>query len=377
MDKKKVTKVATMIMITAGSAVIGFMAAKFGMDSAKTAPASEVITMAILLVPAFFIVVGIHEAGHALAGTLVNFDFRMYVVGPFMWDKEESGWKFKWNKNVNLAGGLVISLPTTKDNLARRFSVYASGGPIFSLFLTLITLMVNHLITFLNTNNSVFLHTIGSFFWLLSLLSLLIFILTALPFHAGGFYTDGARIIRFLRGGDTSRFEVLLLKILSSSSGGTRPRLLDEKELDEATALALKLKAPMGVYLHAYYYQMALDHDNFDKAETHLKNYISEVENIPKGIQSAVWLDATFFYAFARKDIQQAEYYWSLFKPSAILPKSQIHACEAALHLLKGHRQLADNRIEAALKELENMIDRGVGIALREKLIQMKHQVKE
>jgi hypothetical protein len=38
----------------------------------------------------------------------MNFDFRMYVVGPLLWDKEEKGWRFKWNKIVNTFGGFVI-----------------------------------------------------------------------------------------------------------------------------------------------------------------------------------------------------------------------------------------------------------------------------
>jgi len=36
----------------------------------------------------------------------------MYVIGPFLWAKEQNNWLFKWNKNVNTAGGLVICLPT-------------------------------------------------------------------------------------------------------------------------------------------------------------------------------------------------------------------------------------------------------------------------
>lgn len=129
MDKKKLNKALTTAVLMLMGAGIGFVAAKIGMDSAKTAPTSQVVAFIIFFLPAFFLVIGIHEGGHAIAGTFMKFDFRMCIVGPFMWDKEESGWKFKWNKNVNLSGGLVICLPTTTENLAKRFSIYALGRP--------------------------------------------------------------------------------------------------------------------------------------------------------------------------------------------------------------------------------------------------------
>lgn len=136
-------KVFTTALLALAGAGVGFMAAKLGMDSAKSGDLSSVIAIVLFFLPVFFLVVGFHEAGHAIAGRWVSFDFRMYVVGPFMWDKEEAGWKFKWNKNVNLSGGMVICLPTTSENLANRFSIYALGGPAASLVLTLLTFVIH------------------------------------------------------------------------------------------------------------------------------------------------------------------------------------------------------------------------------------------
>jgi hypothetical protein len=372
MNKKTLNKALTTAVLILMGAGIGFIVAKFGMDSAKTAPTSQVIALIILFLPAFFLVIGIHEGGHAIAGTSMKFDFRMYIVGPFMWDKEESGWKFKWNKNVNLSGGLVICLPTTTENLAKRFSIYALGGPAASLIFTGVAYSVKQLIELFNINDNFILNLTGSFFGLISFLSLLIFIITIIPLHNGGFYTDGARALRFLRGGDTARFETLLMKIITSSSGGIRPRLLNMLEINEALSLAKKLNAPMKVYLLFYFYQFAFDGGNFDEAEKHLKEYISESESIPKGIRGSVFLDAAFFYAFARKDLAQAEVYWKQYEPSAILPKAQVFATEAVMCSLKGDETTMNTKIDLALKELPNMMDRGVGVVLREKLNQFK-----
>jgi hypothetical protein len=83
-------------------------------------------------------------------------------------------------------------------------------------------------------------------------------------------------------------------------------------------------------------------------------------------------LDAAFFYAYARKDAQQAEHYWNKFIPSAIIPKAQVYATEAALNLLTNKKELINQKIEAALIELPNMIDKGVGIALKDQLLHLK-----
>jgi hypothetical protein len=375
MNRKKFEKAIAIIILMVISAAVGFISVKIGLDTAKTASASQVIAFIIFFLPAFFLVIGIHEAGHAVAGTLVNFDFRMYVVGPFMWDREESGWKFKWNKNVNLSGGLVICLPNSSENMAKRFSMYALGGPAASLVFAGLAYGITLWLSMVNSNDNLGLNLIGSLFGLMSFLSLVVFVMTMIPLHSGGFYTDGARALRFLRGGDTSRFEVLMMKIISSSSGGIRPRLLNREEINEAMTLAIKSDAPMKVYLLYYLHQSAFDEDNLNDAEKYLEEYLAGIESIPKGIRGSVFLDAVFFYAYARNNLVQAEWYWKQYEPSAIIPRMQVLAAEAALHHLKKDYPAMLDKIDKALRESRNMVDRGVGIALREKLIQMKSHV--
>jgi hypothetical protein len=348
------------------SGAIGFFAARLGLNAASQIPAPVVLSLVILFVPAFFLVIAFHEGGHALAGVLVKFDFRMYVVGPFLWDKEQTGWKFKWNKNVNTSGGLVICLPTGTDNLSKRFSWYAAGGPLASLVLTALAYGVYQFL--LLFQSTIVIQIIVYFLLMVSFLSLVIFIATVAPLHMGGFSSDGARVLRLLRGGDTARFEVLIIKILANTTGGTRPRLLDRTELDEAQVLARKLNAPFSVYIHSFFYQAAFDNNEIDQAEKHLHEYINEAYHIPHGIRSAVWLEAAFFYAFAKKDSVKATYYWDQFKPSALIPKAQVFATEAAIVFLKDDKEVMQSKIEASLKELPNMIDKGLGIALKEKL---------
>jgi hypothetical protein len=112
MAQKKKSKILPVIAMMAAGGAVGFAGAHYGMKLGSGLPNDAILVLAIAVIPVFFLVIGIHEAGHAVAGISQKFDFRMYVIGPFLWDKEQNGWKFKWNKNVNTAGGMVICLPT-------------------------------------------------------------------------------------------------------------------------------------------------------------------------------------------------------------------------------------------------------------------------
>ncbi len=364
-DYKKYLGFATGMLLCLGA---GFFAGKMGISAAADLSKITVITLALLFIPLFFIVIAVHEAGHALAGVWVNFDFRLYVVGPFMWEKEQDGWRFKWNKNVNTAGGLVLCLPTGTADLPKRFSIYAAGGPVASILLAAIGYVLFRLLSPADITGLVGQQILVYGLALLAFLSLIIFISTALPFHMNGFSSDGARVLRLLKGGDAAKFDILILKIITASSSGIRPKLLDRNELTEAQALAIQLNAPFGVYLHSFFHQVAFDRGDLDAAEQHLLDYIGEADRIPAGLRNIVWLDAAFFYAFARHDLQQATHYWEQFKPTALIPKAQVLATEAAISFLKNETDLAASKLTDSLRELPNMMDRGVAVALADKL---------
>jgi Peptidase family M50 len=378
MDKKKNTayKSLSFWVIITVFFIIGFFAGKIGHGvSSSSLSKTTLIALCLLFIPIFFLVIGVHEAGHALAGVRLNFDFRTYIVGPFMWEKEQTGWKFKWNKSVNTAGGLVVCLPVGTENLSKRFSIYAAAGPMASLLLAALVYGISRFVSAFKTGGGTAVEIAEYFFLIIALMSLLIFIVTAIPLQMGGFSSDGARVWRLSKGGETARFETLVVKIIAESTGGIRPKLLNMDDLQEAQVLAKKLKAPFAVYLHAFFHQAAFDNADVEKAEQYLQNYIEDADAIPQGLRNAVWLDAAFFYAFAKRDIAEATKYWNMFKPASMIPKAQIFATGAAISALKNEREIALLKIDTALHELPNMIDKGGAIALQEKLLYLKDRI--
>lgn len=377
MDIKRnsIRKIITFLIFVTVSAAIGYFIGRYGGHLIADVPKGVKLWLAILFIPSFFIVIGIHEAGHALAGVLLNFNFKMYVVGPFMWNKELKRWKFKWNKNVNTAGGMVICLPTGTENLAKRFSIYALGGPLASLVLVGVAFLLYKGVEFQPTDSGIIHGVAKYFFLLLFFFSFLIFIVTIIPFHMGGFSSDGARALRLLSGGEKSRFEVLLLKIIGSSTAGLRPGLLNKEELEEAELLGEKTSSPMALYIAGIQHQVEFDGGSMEKAEYYLIKYADNADKIPDGIRNSVWIDAAFFYAFGRKDLEKAMFFWSKFRPNAMLAKAQILAVEAAINVLKGDKALALEHIKASRAELPNMLDQGVALVLGDKLTELENRI--
>lgn len=369
MKKKNTSKRAIAMGISlAFGGVIGYLGAVVGGEALDAVPAWVMAWLAVLFIPAFFFVIAVHEGGHAWAGVRMNFDFRTYVVGPFLWDKQPDGWQFQWNKNINTSGGLVICIPVGTDNLAKRFSFYAAGGPLASLLLAVVMFGLSQLPGLFEQAWPLFtnlLLMIGAF-------SALIFIVTAIPMHTGGFSSDGARVLRFMRGGDTARFDVLMLKMVSSSMAGVRPRELNRDELAEAQILAEQLQSPMAVYIRYFLYAAALDRNELEEAEQHLRVYIGGADEVPEGLRGGVWLEAAYFYAVVYNNLVKAVEYFTLYKPSALTPLAVEYATRAAMAKLKGASVECDQWIAKAEQALPKMMDKGSMQAVRERIAGMK-----
>jgi len=367
--KKKVIQTLSFLGILCLSILLGYFAGKFGLKIAFQLPKLGILGLFLLIIPIVFFVIAFHEAGHAIAGIKVGFDFRMYVVGPFLWEKEQGKWKFKWNKNVNIAGGMVLCLPIGVAKLSKRFMVYAAGGPIASLVLSLFAGTFFYLLLPTDASGHTILRLFSYSCLMLSFFSILIFVVTTIPFHSGGFSSDGARVLRLIKGGEAAKLEILFLKIVTEITSGIRPSKLNKTDLESALTIALQLNAPFLVYIYGFLHQVSFDEGNIMDAEKYLQAYIEYANEIPEGIRNSVWLDAAFFYAYAKNDMDTATAYFIQFKPAAMIPKALILATEAVMHFRKNEIALGIEKRIAAEKELPNMIDKGGAIALSEKLL--------
>jgi tetratricopeptide (TPR) repeat protein len=363
----KIFKIVIMLLF---GGFLGYLFGKYGLSSMpKDLPKNYLIALLAALIPIYFIVVGFHEIGHAVAGKWVGFDFRMYIIGPFFWEKENQNWKFKWNKSLNLSGGMVVCTPSADNNLREKFMKYAAGGPSASLILTVVSLISYFLVQSSSSNH--FESLLGVILLVTSFLSFLIFLVTVVPFKAGTFYSDGGRILRLLKNDETSEMEILFLKIMSKTTSGQRYSALNSNDLKRAFELAEKLNDPFKVYLLSYLFHHAFDKKDYDEAESYLNQYLYKIQEIPEAFRGVSWLDASIFYGLARKDVEKCKEFWDKFSPSPFVPKGQIFMAEAILELLHGNIEVAGELKVKALQQLPNLLDKGMAISMKERLASM------
>ncbi len=188
------------------------------------------IVIMLLSIPLIWlVVVGWHELGHIVGGWLVGGRFLLWVVGPLMLRRTPVGLRWARNRSVNVGGGMAICVPADPALVTpRRMAVMVLGGPVSSLLLMVLALLITPVAGAVGHN--VLMFTAG--------LSGLVFALTIAPFVAGGFKSDGKRAWDMLKGDRFSDQEAALMTITTVGLGGTRPADYDPALVARATALA-------------------------------------------------------------------------------------------------------------------------------------------
>ncbi|QNE39256.1 M50 family metallopeptidase [Hymenobacter sp. NBH84] len=306
-----------------------------------------------LLPVAWLVAVGLHELGHALAGRLQGFCLHWLTIGPLMWRRQPAGrLRFEWNRKLNTAGGLALSVPPDDVRLRERFRVFAAGGPLASLAWGALGVGLYTLLPAAaqGTVPVIALALSGG-------ISLLLFVVTIIPFHTGGFASDGMRLLNLSRRGPKQELEVSMLTASIRSMVGIRPRELNRLALEAAAALHVEhpLKCHLSYYLYLHY----LDAGDPVAAGQQLAYYRQHLSQVPAALQASGWLEAAFFSAAYEHDATAARAYQAEAKLSAFTPADQPPRVEAALARLAGDAERARTQAQAALRELPRNLDQG------------------
>lgn len=336
--------------------LVGGVGARYGAHLAQNPSWSggQKLALLLLLPVAWLMAVLAHELGHVLLGYLNGFLFRWLTVGPFMWKKEANRLRFQWNKDLNTAGGMALCVPPDAHNLRRRFMAFAAGGPLASLLFCGMALGLYALGA--GTTSAV-----GQVGWaavaVAGGISGLLTLVTLVPMHAGGFYSDGARVLNLWRNGPAGQLELAVLSALVPSMAGTRPRELSRQLLDQATELPDEL--PFKLYVYHYLYLIALDHGQLAVAGQHLRAYRERLSLMPAALQGNVWLESAFFAAAYEHDLAAARAFQAQAKPSPHIPADVPARVEAALARLADDPALARAKAQLALQQLPKSLDQG------------------
>jgi len=336
---------AALLMGGAGAAC-GFLIAKFGMEmplvraSLKALSAWDLLMLPVLIV----VVLAIHEAGHLAGGMSRGMRFLLFIAGPFGLVRTQEGIRFRWFFNLGTLGGIAAALPKSGQPLKPQLARLIVGGPLASLLLAFAALGLFWL----------FEGRAGAYALVTSLLSTAIFLVTAAPFRAGGFMSDGMQLLQLHRDPTMVERRARLISLGGMSMAGTRPRDLDRVLLAEAQAMAGKeTMCDVGVWLYSYGH--ALDQGDTTGAGQWLDRIEAVIDDYPDGFRQGIALEIALFEALHRRRLPQAQA-WLARGKGGIVDASRRALALAAVEALSGRQPQA----QAALLEAERQLGRGM-----------------
>lgn len=328
----------------------------------KLEAAREIMTIwDLLALPALsMLVLGIHEVGHVLAGTSQGMRFLILIVGPFGWHATASGTTFKWNTHLALMGGLAATAPTKLgDALRRQLLVMTAGGPIMSLLLAVLGLLLT----------SVTDARLTAYCMYTALLSFGIALVTLIPNRTGGFMSDGMQILDLLRTGNAVLERSLIMQIFAQTLSGVRPRDWDSAAIDQLSMLYSK--DPMqNTSIALYLLSRAMDIHHQEEVAHYRSQLENGIDQFPSGFKQAVYVELAIC-AWLAGDVDAVRRHLDNAK-GGIVEESRRLLAQAALAKLEGRDQDCERDRLRAIRALPKSADAGQAKLTEDQLAMLK-----
>lgn len=275
----------------------------------------------LLLIPALYVSIAIHEIGHLIAGTLVGVDAGGIAVGGLTFVRSGKNWTFRFDGH-SWAGGFFLPFTNARALHRARLACTIAGGPLASFALTLVSLLV-----FVHAGNGTW-DWAGTLFWvgLFTLLS------SATPFSAGLTRSDGARLLLLFRHPERALSWMALLALQTEEAKGTRPREWDSELVMHA--LSVEPEALEYPYCQLMAYYRRLDEGAESTALQHLENALARSARTGRNVRHVLFLEAASANANIRKQVPQARD-WCRRATKLRKPKS-LDVVEAGIAMCEG-----------------------------------------
>lgn len=287
----------------------------------------------LLLIPALYVAVALHELGHLVAGTLVGLDTGGISVGGFMLMKSGKNWVFRFDRR-RWIGGFFKPLAGTGGLHRSRYSWMVAGGPLASIVLCLLCALI-----FAQYGNGLW-DWIGSLYWT----ALFILVISAIPFSGGLNKSDGARLWQFIWYPERARSWMALVALQTEEAKGLLPRQWNAQLFDRI----LTVDASAGEYLYCQLMAFCrrLDQGSEADALEHLENALASSARAGKVMRHALFLEAASASANIRKRAAQARIW--LERSRKLRKPEWLDAVEASIAMCEGRYEVAAKHWEAA-----------------------------
>lgn len=284
-----------------------------------------------------------HEVGHVAGGQLARFRFHLLVAGPLRIERNPVTQRIRavLNRELSLYGGIAASLPTGTERLPRRLGMMVAGGPGASFLLAGIGAALVY--GPLAGAGPLLKVAVG----IMTLISGGLGVVTLIPMRFSGFASDGARLLRLLRGGPEAQREAAILSIMAVSVAGTAPRDWPAETVSAAASVRDGSSDECTACLLAYSHD--LDRGEVDSARRTLHRALELADRYPPAFIPALMVEAAFFEGFVSRDAAAARAYLTEVpaKTIAVTPFDRLRA-EAAIALAEGDAAGAREHVERA-----------------------------
>jgi hypothetical protein len=300
-----------------------------------------------------WMVILVHELGHVLAGRIAGFRFLLLIAGPLKVVREGTSIRFRFNRNVQLAGGIASSVPLDSHGLCGRMALMTAAGPLASL---LLLLLLRAGAVGLSDGSSLAAEVLG----IGAVISGGVGLFTLLPIRSRGFYNDGARLLMLARGGAVARRWVALAALTGLGTTDQRPRDWDSDLLRQVRG------HPDRTVDHAYglllSYYAALDMGEEARAGTLIDELLGILGMVPSPVRAAMLTEAAFFSASHRGDAPLARMLLERAQNGLVERHVRLRAEAALLHAM-GRPGQASARAGEAINVLREAGVTGLALA--------------
>ncbi len=297
----------------------------------------------------WLVLIAVHEAGHHLAGAVVGYCWKGWVVGPFQVSRETRGGQVRFSFSKVLFSGRASVFHHESDTIKRR-ATFILGGPLVTLLLG-----AGLLAYYLYLPGEKQDHAIAVLATIV--LSGLFVLNSAVPHSHKGFKSDAARLIELWKDKDRIARDTALMTLVKSLQDGQRPREWDQIVVERMTALR---DGKTNEALAAHYgFYWAVDRCDWEQSGHYLDRALALRTTLPDVFRAMVALDGAYCAALFQKDAATARRLMTEAseveaedgESRAALLSMTLRA-EAAVLLAEGKREAATQKAQEALATL-------------------------
>jgi hypothetical protein len=312
-----------------------------------------------LFLPALYVAIAVHEAGHLLAGTIVDMPPGALVIGGIVIFKSGERWLIRFDPRLMFAGGLAKVLPSKGNFRRSSFGWMIVGGPLASFVLTVVS-EVGFVLLGRGTWG-----WIGTLFWV----GLLITILPLLPLSSGVNKSDGARLWTIMRRPEQLRPWMAVLTLQTEETGGVLPRNWDAEVFNQMLMADPLANEYPYIQLLAYY--RFADQNQDEEALRHLENALARSSRCGKKFRQCLFLEAAGSSAYVRGNVAQARTW--LERTGKVRKPLSTDAVEAAIAIYEKRYDDASRYLTTVRNEIDRRkLDSGLARFAKEKVAEYK-----